>query len=157
MGWTGDAQIFCGTACYNMYTPAFFSKYLHDMLFEQKYFDGAVPHVVPQMMRNQKNIKAGKEAGCVASCAWGDAAAVIPWTIYLHYGDKKALRRQFQNMCGWVDYIKSQDEKMAGHGYGVPASILQTGWPLITLTKPAGLAGQTTHILHQHITCILRN
>ncbi len=114
MGWTGDAQIFCGTACYNMYTPAFFSKYLHDMLFEQRYFGGAVPHVVPQMMRNQKSIMLGKDASCVASCAWGDAAAVIPWTIYLHYGNKKALCRQFQNMCGWVDYIKNQDEKDGG-------------------------------------------
>ncbi len=114
MGWTGDAQIFCGTASYNMYTPAFFSKYLHDMLFEQEYFDGAVPHVVPQMMRNQNSIVLGNRTTCVASCAWGDAAAVIPWTLYLHYGDKKMLRRQFQNMRGWVDYIKRQDERDGG-------------------------------------------
>lgn len=26
LGWTGDAQIFSGTACFNMYTPAFFMK-----------------------------------------------------------------------------------------------------------------------------------
>ena len=30
MGWTGDAQMFCKTACYNMDTYAFYSKYLRD-------------------------------------------------------------------------------------------------------------------------------
>lgn len=24
MGWTGDAQVFCSTACFTMYTPAFY-------------------------------------------------------------------------------------------------------------------------------------
>ena len=115
MGWTGDAQIFCGTASFNMYTPAFFSKYLYDMHFEQEFYGGSVPHVVPQMIRSHHNMVMGKDAQCHGSCAWGDAATVIPWTMYLHYGDKQMLRRQFANMCGWVNYIKEQDEKDGGH------------------------------------------
>ena len=31
MGWTGDAQVFCSTACFTMYTPAFYKKFLFDM------------------------------------------------------------------------------------------------------------------------------
>ena len=36
MGWTGDAQVFCPTATFNMDTAAFYRKYLHDMLLEQR-------------------------------------------------------------------------------------------------------------------------
>ena len=30
------------------------------------------------------------------SCAWGDAATVIPWTVYQFYGDKTQLE---EKMC----------------------------------------------------------
>ena len=36
MGWTGDAEVFCPTASFNLYTPAFYRKYLYDMLAEQR-------------------------------------------------------------------------------------------------------------------------
>lgn len=51
LGWTGDAQIFSETACYNMYVPAFYRKYLWDMRAEQSIIGGSVPHVVPRLKR----------------------------------------------------------------------------------------------------------
>ena len=50
MGWTGDAQVFSATASYNMYTPAFYRKYLYDMKLEQDTLNGSVPHVVPDVL-----------------------------------------------------------------------------------------------------------
>lgn len=50
MGWTGDAQVFSATASFNMYTPAFYKKFLYDMLLEQREQAGAVPHVVPDII-----------------------------------------------------------------------------------------------------------
>jgi alpha-L-rhamnosidase len=44
------------------------------------------------------------------SCAWGDAATIIPWTLYVQYGDIRLLEEQFENMRMWVDYIKEQDD-----------------------------------------------
>jgi len=102
MGWTGDAQMFCGTASFNMDTYAFFSKYLFDLHQEQKKQNGCVPYVVPDMIREE-------EYG-TGSCAWGDAATVVPWTTYVHYGDKAILAQQFDSMKGWVDYIRRVDE-----------------------------------------------
>ncbi|MBQ3386564.1 MAG: hypothetical protein IJG53_04490, partial [Eggerthellaceae bacterium] len=99
LGWTGDAQAFSGTACFNMYSPAFFSKYMHDMLFEQKKLGGSVPHVVPAIGM------AGH-----GSCAWADVACVIPWNLYMFYGDKKLLEEQYPNMKMWVEWIKKTDE-----------------------------------------------
>ena len=41
LGWTGDAQVFSETACFNMYMPAFYRKYMWDMRAEQSILDGA--------------------------------------------------------------------------------------------------------------------
>lgn len=99
MGWTGDAQVFSGTASFNMDTFAFFSKYGYDLGCEQEHREGMVPMVVPAA-----NVGGG------GSSAWGDAATIIPWNVYLQYGDKKILEQQFESMKGWVDYIKKADD-----------------------------------------------
>lgn len=100
LGWTGDAQIFSMTASYNMNTQAFFSKYIYDLNEEQKKMNGAVPFVVPQI---------GFQNQC--SAAWGEAATVIPWTLYEMYGDKELLGTQYDGMKAWVDYISQRDQE----------------------------------------------
>ena len=103
MGWTGDAQIFCGTASYNMDTYAFYTKFGYDLYQEQKKLNGSVPYVVPM---------AGYDGD--GSCAWGEAATVIPWEVYLHFGDQEILRSQYKSMKGWVEYMYRADEGSGG-------------------------------------------
>ena len=115
MGWTGDAHVFAPTASFNMYTPAFYAKFLHDMLLEQRTLEGSVPHVVPDILNQIAAITGGdhppKEHG---SCAWGDAATGIPWTLYQFYGDRTLLEAQYENMKLWTDWIRKQDETLCG-------------------------------------------
>ncbi|PWV90994.1 alpha-L-rhamnosidase [Paenibacillus cellulosilyticus] len=103
MGWTGDAQVFASTASYNMDTYAFFAKYSYDLWQEQAAANGCVPMVVPSF-----NLHEG------GSSAWGDAATVIPWTVYVQYGDKAILKQQLDSMKAWVDYIKRADDESGG-------------------------------------------
>lgn len=93
LGWTGDAQVFCRTASFNMDTTLFFRKWLHDLKSEQTAQFGP-PHVVPNILAEQD-----------AAAAWSDAATVIPWTIYQVFGDKRVLEDQYESMKGYVDYI----------------------------------------------------
>ena len=109
MGWTGDAELFSPTACFNMYTPAFFRKFIFDMMKEQDKLHGSVPFVVPNVLRPRSQTEYDN-----GSCVWGDAATVIPWTIYQFFGDKTILEEQFPCMQKWVDYIKRQDEEHCG-------------------------------------------
>lgn len=112
MGWTGDAHVFAPTACFNMYTPAFYDKFLYDMVLEQRELGGSVPFVVPDVL-NQIAKMRGKNTGFPeehGSCAWGDAATGIPWTLFEFYGDRDMLSRHYENMKRWTDYIRSQDE-----------------------------------------------
>jgi alpha-L-rhamnosidase len=39
------------------------------------------------------------------SAGWGDAAVIIPWTLYLCYGDTRILEQQYASAKGWVDYM----------------------------------------------------
>jgi alpha-L-rhamnosidase len=39
------------------------------------------------------------------SAGWGDAATIIPWTMYLCYGDRDILERQYESAKAWVDYM----------------------------------------------------
>lgn len=97
MGWTGDAQVFSPTAMYLKDCYAFYAKYLYDMAREQAALDGKVPDVVPSC---------GVES---TSAVWGDAACIIPWNLYVFYGDKSILEDQFASMKAWVDYIRRVD------------------------------------------------
>ena len=102
MGWTGDAQIFVRTAAINFDVERFFAKWLSD-LAENQYEDGSVPLFVPDC-----RLAFPKEK---VSSAWGDAATICPWEIYMAYGNKEILERQFDSMKKWVDYITKATEK----------------------------------------------
>ncbi len=115
MGWTGDAHVFAPTASFNMYTPAFYEKYLYDMRLEQRQLGGAVPHVVPDVIDQIERAKRGNpHPDAFGSCGWGDAAIGIPWTMYEFFGDRDMLARQYENMKMWTDWIREQDETRCG-------------------------------------------
>ena len=102
MGWTGDAQVFCKTGSYNMETYAFYTKYLHDLWREQEKNSGMVSHVIPTVIRQAFRHSGFWQGG---ASVWGDAATIMPWTLYEHYGDATILKRQYQSMKAWVDWI----------------------------------------------------
>ena len=106
LGWTGDAQIFCRTACYLMDADPFYRKWLLDVAGDQLP-DGGVPHVVP-------NIEEGRGQGNwllsnspYGASAWGDAAVILPWTLYRMYGDTEILVRQYPSMKAWIDFMRA--------------------------------------------------
>jgi len=95
LGWTGDAQAFSRTACFNMDVHNFFSKWMKDVAADQSE-DGRVPFVVPNVL--------GPMAG--GSAGWADVSTIIPWNIWLAFGDRKILEDQYQSMKGWVGFMQ---------------------------------------------------
>ncbi len=94
LGWTGDAQVFARTASFNFDVHNFFSKWLKDLAADQ--VDGSVPWVIPNVLG----------PGNAASTGWADAATIIPWTMYIAYGDKKVLEDQYESMKAWVGFME---------------------------------------------------
>ncbi|MBS1525478.1 MAG: family 78 glycoside hydrolase catalytic domain [Bacteroidetes bacterium] len=96
LGWTGDAQVFSRTATFNMRVNDFFAKWLRDVAADQG-ANGAVPFVIPNCL------------GFVTpSTGWADVSTVVPWNMYLAYGDKRILSIQYPSMQAWVDYMQKQ-------------------------------------------------
>lgn len=96
LGWTGDAQAFSRTASFNFGVNNFFSKWLKDVAADQLQ-NGSVPFVVPNILG----------PGASGSAGWADAATIIPWNMYLAYGDKKILEDQYESMKKWVGFMQS--------------------------------------------------
>lgn len=94
LGWTGDAQVFCKAASYHYDVYRFMRKWLHDLAADQMAQGGKVGHVIPDVLHSEKG-----------SAAWGDAATIIPWQLYMSYGKDEILAEQFASMRAWVDYI----------------------------------------------------
>ncbi|MBS4218062.1 family 78 glycoside hydrolase catalytic domain [Bacillus sp. FJAT-49711] len=106
LGWTGDAQMFIRTSAYLMNVAPFFTKWLRDLKSDQA-DDGGVPFVVPNVLGKKGNQQFPPP---FSSAAWGDAAVICPWTIYLVYGDQRLLEEQYDSMKAWVEYIRKQGE-----------------------------------------------
>jgi alpha-L-rhamnosidase len=45
-------------------------------------------------------------AGSAGSTGWADVATIIPWNMYLAYGDKRILEDQYPSMKAWVHYMR---------------------------------------------------
>ena len=95
LGWTGDAQAFSRTAAFNFGVNNFFAKWLRDVEADQLP-NGSVPFVIPNVLG----------PGAAGSTGWADAATIIPWNMYLAYGDKKILETQYNSMSSWVGFME---------------------------------------------------
>jgi alpha-L-rhamnosidase len=95
LGWTGDAQVFAPTACFNMNAATFYRKWLKDLAADQRE-DGAIPHVVPDIL------------GGMGATGWADAGVIIPWAVYLDYGDITVLENQYESMKAWIGFMKER-------------------------------------------------
>ena len=95
LGWTGDAQVFGPTACFNVDAATFYTKWLRDLAADQDE-DGSIPHVIPNVL------------GHGGATGWADAGIMIPWAVYLDYGDVSVLENQYESMKQWIAYMKQR-------------------------------------------------
>ena len=103
LGWTGDAQVFSPTACFQMDTRAFYRKFLRELALDQKKHEGCVANYLPNI---------GMPGG---SSVWGDIATFLPMTLYQYYGDAADLEEQYPMMRDWVEWILAGDDRNGGH------------------------------------------
>jgi len=96
LGWLGDAQVFFRTAAFNMDVAGFFTKWLQDLQDAQSE-TGSYPPVAPNPLR--WDLADGGPA-------WADAGVIIPWEMYLCYGDTGILEQQYDSMCQYIDFLR---------------------------------------------------
>ncbi|MEA4906347.1 MAG: family 78 glycoside hydrolase catalytic domain [Anaerolineaceae bacterium] len=108
LGWTGDIQVFSPTASYLYDVSGFLQSWLADLAAEQKTM-GGVPFVIPCPTTKWNH----------PAAAWGDVTVILPWVLYLRFGDLGFLEKQFESMRSWVDLIANitGDRYLWDHGF----------------------------------------
>ncbi len=161
-GWTGDAQIFCSTACFLFDYMPFAEKYLNDVYDWQKK-NGCLPQIAPEggtdFYMNAMN----------GSVGWADAGVLMPYALYKQYGDTEVLKkylpgmrrytRFMQKRCGkWYPTAKrtglhGEERKYlsnAGQAYGEwaePESVHHMTWKDCAVPHPEVATAYTAHVM----------
>lgn len=94
-GWTGDAHIAIETGLYNFDGITVYEKWLADHRDEQQP-NGVLPAIIPT---------SGWGYHWANGPDWTSTIAIIPWNIYLFYGDTSLLAACYDNIKRYVDHI----------------------------------------------------
>lgn len=103
-GWSGDAQIFCKTACYLFSYAPLAKKYEQDLIdFQPR--NGKFPQIAP---------KGGRDwymAPMDGSVGWADAGVIIPYRLYQMYGDVSFLKKAYPAMAKYAHFMMKRCHK----------------------------------------------
>ena len=94
-GWTGDGHFAIESALYNFDGITVYEKWLADHRDEQQP-NGVLPDIIPT---------GGWGYGTDNGLDWTSTIAIIPWNLYLFYGDIKPLADCYENIKRYVDYV----------------------------------------------------
>lgn len=115
-GWTGDGHLAIETALYNFDAITVYEKWLADHRDEQQP-NGVLPDIIPT---------GGWGYGTANGLDWTSTIAIIPWEVYMFYGDSKLLKDCYNNIKSYVDYVERISEgglTSFGRGDWVPVSV----------------------------------
>lgn len=93
-GYTGDGQIAAPAAIYNFNMAAFYTKWLNDIADAQNKKTGYVPNTAPYQSGG-------------GGTPWGSAYIILPWYLYLYYGDTTLLLQHYEGMKKWIGFLKT--------------------------------------------------
>ena len=95
-GWTGDGHFAIETALYGFDALTVYEKWLADHRDEQQP-NGVLPDIIPT---------GGWGYGTANGLDWTSTIAIIPWNLYLFYGDIRPLHDCYDNIKRYVDYVE---------------------------------------------------
>jgi len=93
----GDGSASMESMLCNFGAGAFYTKWLGDWRDGQDSVTGDMPNVAPAFY-----------SGPGGGPAWGDLCVVLPWQVYLQYGDRRVLESNYPAIRKW---LKFQDSK----------------------------------------------
>jgi len=99
LGWLNDLTVRAEEAVYNFDMSRFYRKFLIDISDEQGLKTGAITDTAPYRRYG------GQPADAVCS-----SYLILPWLLYMHYGDNQALERHYNGLASWTGYLENQCE-----------------------------------------------
>lgn len=94
LGWLNDMTVRNECALYNFRLPQLYAKWMRDIRDAQGAATGAITDTAPFLRYGQR------PADPVSA-----SFLLIPWNLYLHYGDKRIIEENYGAMAKWVGYL----------------------------------------------------
>ena len=107
MGWTGDSQVFFGTASFLADYAAFARKHLRDV-FDRQWKNGKLPQIAPYANEDWFMWTMNGSVG------WADVGILMPWRMYQKYGDRRILEENYDAMLRYAEFMISRCGKPGG-------------------------------------------
>ena len=114
-GWTGDTQVFSQAGTYLTYSKSFLEKYLQDMRDAQAdenifggAFSGAYSDIAPFTHEYGTAVDASGNK-TYGEVGWGDAGIIIPWNLYMMYGDPSTILEHWDSMVKYMEFLETTD------------------------------------------------
>lgn len=108
LGWTGDAQAFAPAACTLFNSESFWESWLIDLELDQDP-DGAVASVIPNIFEADGLRMSNEPVEHMGRAGWGDAATVVPMSVFKAFGDPSVIETQIDSMRRWVGYLTAKE------------------------------------------------
>jgi alpha-L-rhamnosidase len=105
-GWTGDWQVYVGTAAYLYDVTEWSRKWLFDAAADQME-NGAVTEIVPDPYHGGPHGDPGWEF-MQGPAGWGDAVCHVPWELYLATGRLDVIGENIDTMKKWLAFAESR-------------------------------------------------
>lgn len=96
LGWTGDGHIAMETGLYNFDGITIYEKWMADHRDEQQP-NGVLPAIIPS---------SGWGYHWANGVDWTSSVALVPWYIYLYYGDTRPLEMNYEAIKRYVNHIQ---------------------------------------------------
>ncbi len=134
MAWLNDMTVRCEAASIHFDLVHFYRKWMDDLADEQS-SSGYVPDTAPY-------IYGGNPAQHISSCM-----VLVPWLMYLNYGDETTMRKFYGNMRRYLLFLDSQtaeDGILKDKYYGEWAAPIgvcheEIAWSALPKDIPSGL------------------
>ncbi len=99
-GWLGDANVVAEYSIWNFQSKSFWEKYLDD-IETTRALHGGIPC----------NIAPGRRTGGQAKPDWAAAFIMLPWYLYVYYGDSSVLSKHWIGMTELIEHFYSCSEE----------------------------------------------
>ncbi len=107
MGWTGDSQVFFGTASYMADYAAFARKHVRD-IFDRQWKSGRLPQIAPFANEDWFMWVMNGSVG------WACAGVYIPLYFYEKYGDDRLLKEHYEGIIRYAYFMIGRAGKWGG-------------------------------------------
>ena len=152
MGWTGDAQAYTRTGIYNSDTRNFYRQWMVALRNDQGV--GSATEAPGGIGSTVPTYNTADDTNFADGTTWAAAVCMVPWQLYIQYGDKKVVEENMETMMLWLNGMDHYDfSKEYPHLSSKTSGLAD--WLAMDSHTPSQLVNNAIYIYMMEVTAIM--